>query len=291
MCCKYVSIKQYIESANAHNAYGAFVDGVAVCEGYAEAFQVLLHRVGIRSYLVEGASINPSTGQSENHEWNAVEIDGNFYYVDVTWDDQSEYLFHAYFNVPESVLTRDHAINVMAYETPECNSSDMFYFNVEGGIINDLNVSDVSAAFNGGYNGEIYLNSNDDFFTWFDSNVYNIIQEIGIANNVAYYGYINLGNEYKIIFTPRNPVTATPTETPTPIPTPAPTPTVIYGDVNGDTFVNKKDDLALRKYLADPEGFEIDLEAANVFYDSIVNKKDLLRLKQYLADPDVVLGP
>ena len=66
---------------------------------------------------------------------------------------------------------------------------------------------------------------------------------------------------------------------------------VKYGDVNRDTFVNKKDDLAMRKYLADPEGFEIDLEAANVFCDSTVNKKDLLLLKQYLADPDVQLGP
>ncbi len=62
-----------------------------------------------------------------------------------------------------------------------------------------------------------------------------------------------------------------------------------YGDVNSDTFVNKKDDLAMRKYLADPT-YTIDLEAANVFYDSAVNKKDLLRLKQHLADPDVVLG-
>ena len=65
---------------------------------------------------------------------------------------------------------------------------------------------------------------------------------------------------------------------------------VIYGDLNGDTFVNKKDDLAMRKYLADPT-YEIDLEAANVFYDNTVNKKDLLRLKQHLADPDVLLGP
>ena len=288
----------YNEATHAHNAYGALVGGVAVCEGYAEAFQVLLHKVGIRAYLVEGSSINPSTGQPEGHEWNAVEIDGNFYYVDVTWDDQGEYLFHSYFNIPESVLTRDHEINVVAYERPECTSTEMFYFNVEGGIIDNLNVSDVSAIFNGGYYGEMYLNSNVDFYAWFSENDYNIVKEIGIANNVTSYRYVNLGSEYKIVFTPLNPVTPTPTATPTatltptptPTPTPVPTPTVIYGDVNGDTFVNKKDDLAMRKYLADP-AYEIDLEAANVFYDSAVNKKDLLRLKQHLADPDVVLGP
>ena len=66
-------------------------------------------------------------------------------------------------------------------------------------------------------------------------------------------------------------------------------PEIIYGDVNSDTFVNKKDDLAMRKYLADPT-YEIDLEAANVFYDNAINKKDLLRLKQHLADPEITLG-
>ena len=66
-------------------------------------------------------------------------------------------------------------------------------------------------------------------------------------------------------------------------------PVFIYGDVNGDTLVNKKDDLAMRKYLADPT-YTIDLEAANVFYDDAINKKDLLRLKQHLADPEIMLG-
>ena len=45
---------RYDESDNAHNAYGALVEGVAVCEGYAESFQYLLHRAGIQSYLALG---------------------------------------------------------------------------------------------------------------------------------------------------------------------------------------------------------------------------------------------
>ena len=63
----------------------------------------------------------------------------------------------------------------------------------------------------------------------------------------------------------------------------------IYGDVNGDGVVNKKDDLAMRKYLAD-SNYEIKLKAADVFYDKNINKKDLLKLKQYLAGQRVVLG-
>ena len=59
-------------AAYAHSAYGALVQGKAVCEGYAKAFQVVLRRAGIQSFLITGSSVNPSTGTSEGHAWNAV---------------------------------------------------------------------------------------------------------------------------------------------------------------------------------------------------------------------------
>ena len=64
----------------------------------------------------------------------------------------------------------------------------------------------------------------------------------------------------------------------------------LYGDVNHDGAVNKKDSLALKKYLADASN-PCDLAAADVNDDGTVNKKDSLRLKQYLAGWDVTLGP
>lgn len=63
----------------------------------------------------------------------------------------------------------------------------------------------------------------------------------------------------------------------------------IYGDVNSDGVVNKKDSLLLKRYLAD-NTVEIDKKAADVNADNSVNKKDSLRLKQYLAGWDVKLG-
>ncbi len=49
-----------------------------VCEGYAEAFKLLCDSMDIPCVIIT----------SETHEWNAVQMDdGNWYYVDVTFND------------------------------------------------------------------------------------------------------------------------------------------------------------------------------------------------------------
>lgn len=116
----------YAESGNAHNAYGALVEGVAVCEGYAEAFQALLHRVGIRSFIVTGES------RAQAHGWNIVRIDGEWYHVDLTWDDQGDTLFHAYFNITDAEIREDHAVYETSYALPACTSAAANYFTHEG---------------------------------------------------------------------------------------------------------------------------------------------------------------
>lgn len=62
-----------------YTAYGALVNGVAVCEGYAKAYKYLLEQVDIHAFLCSSLEIG--------HMWNVVEIDGKYYHVDVTWDD------------------------------------------------------------------------------------------------------------------------------------------------------------------------------------------------------------
>ncbi len=61
------------------SAYGVFVKRTAVCQGYALAYKYLLNQVGIDCYMV--------TSDAMDHAWNLVELDGQYYQVDVTWDD------------------------------------------------------------------------------------------------------------------------------------------------------------------------------------------------------------
>lgn len=63
----------------SYSMYGALIKGTAVCQGYAEAYLYLLREVGIYSYLCESSALY--------HAWNIVEINGEEYHVDVTWDD------------------------------------------------------------------------------------------------------------------------------------------------------------------------------------------------------------
>jgi len=66
-------------AANTGNAYGCLVEGSCVCAGYAEAFQLIALRAGLKSVRVG----------SGNHAWNLVRIDGKWYHIDSCWDDTS----------------------------------------------------------------------------------------------------------------------------------------------------------------------------------------------------------
>ena len=61
------------------SAYDILICGNGVCEGYAQAYNMLLERVGISSIMV--------TSYDMNHAWNLVNIDNEWYHVDTTWDD------------------------------------------------------------------------------------------------------------------------------------------------------------------------------------------------------------
>lgn len=81
-----VKYDETISKQNIYNIYGALIGRNCVCEGYAKSFKYLLDGFGIPSTLVIGKATN-SEGISENHAWNYVQINNNWYAVDVTWDD------------------------------------------------------------------------------------------------------------------------------------------------------------------------------------------------------------
>ncbi|MFR2712288.1 MAG: DUF4214 domain-containing protein, partial [Frisingicoccus sp.] len=68
------------ETFNVHSAYGAAVEGKAVCQGYSLLLYRLLQELGIKNRMISGEAGGVS------HIWNIVEIDGYWYNMDTTWD-------------------------------------------------------------------------------------------------------------------------------------------------------------------------------------------------------------
>lgn len=84
----------------SHTAYGVLISGKGICGGYSDAMAIFLNRLNINNYKIS----------SDNHIWNYVKLDNNWYHLDLTWDDPIS-------NTGENILTHNFfLINTQALE-------------------------------------------------------------------------------------------------------------------------------------------------------------------------------
>ncbi len=87
----------------AHSIVGVFEGRGAVCEGFAKAFQLLMNLCEEDVIYVSG------DGNGEAHAWNVIRINGVWYGVDVTWDDNNEETYpYLYFCLSEDAFSASH---------------------------------------------------------------------------------------------------------------------------------------------------------------------------------------
>lgn len=92
--------------------YGTLCGGEAACEGYAKTAKYLLDALGIPCFVVLGNSTPPGS-RTEGHMWNAVQLDGEWYHLDLTWDDPvlekgGDLIRYSYFNVTDEAIGKTH---------------------------------------------------------------------------------------------------------------------------------------------------------------------------------------
>lgn len=101
-----------VHAAAPFTAYGALVDGKAVCAGYARAFVMLCQAAGLDAICV--------ADEGMNHGWNAVRLEGKTYFIDCTFDDpvpdRGEYVSHEYFLRTAEELAETHTWDRAFYE-------------------------------------------------------------------------------------------------------------------------------------------------------------------------------
>lgn len=92
-------------------AESVLLEGAGQCQGYSEAFGLLLELSGISTRIVSGSAAG-SDGIYVAHAWNQVRINGVWYNADITWDDPvpdtGDYASRTYMNRSDDFMRADH---------------------------------------------------------------------------------------------------------------------------------------------------------------------------------------
>lgn len=112
---------------DSYSAYGVLFNGTAVCQGYAMATQLLLELAGIETQIVSG------TANGGGHAWNKVKLDGEYYNLDVTWDDPvpdtAGEISYSYFNITDKELSEDHKWETAGWPAATATRYDYYEYN------------------------------------------------------------------------------------------------------------------------------------------------------------------
>lgn len=140
----------YETKSSPHSAYTLFKEGKGVCQAYALASYKLLDAVGIDNYYVKGVA------GSENHAWNKVKLDGEWYNLDVTWDDPisasgEDILSYDYFLISDKKLAKSHRPDKNNFPPARDEKYEVFR-----GIINPIDYKEELYYVNREDGGRIY---------------------------------------------------------------------------------------------------------------------------------------
>lgn len=90
------------ESDLSHIPYHLFQKGVAVCDGYTSAYNLLLKLEGIDCYAYI----------TEDHLWTVATLDGVEYHIDTTWGDVGDKASTFYFAMDPGESLMEHGVTI-----------------------------------------------------------------------------------------------------------------------------------------------------------------------------------
>ena len=127
------------------SAYSGFVWKQTVCAGYAKCFAYMMHKMGIPCVVLLGYA-------GEAHAWNQLYLDGDYYVMDVTWDDPignpANTYYYNYFNITEGEISKNHTRgreNITIFTSlPMANGTAYSFQNYYGGAAYGTNFDAVN---------------------------------------------------------------------------------------------------------------------------------------------------
>lgn len=147
-------VSYHLSSPYNQSAYSAMVNGESVCAGYARAFQYLMMELSIPCYYCTGYA-------GESHAWNIIELEGEYYHVDVTWDDAAPEQYD-YFNCTDADYASTHRREDLSVYLPACNGTAYGNLATDSAEEEEKTGRSLEEA---GYTEEDVLWSLEDYFT------------------------------------------------------------------------------------------------------------------------------
>ena len=208
----------YEENPKDQDIRSVFLDKKSVCAGYSRAFLYLCQKANIPCIYVEGIVNN-----KDLHAWNEVELDGDYYGVDVTWGDpvfegdtkyetEDEPISYTYLNVSDQDMFKTHKIDCIIkkisktdqqFTYPTCTANKYNYYIQEGAYFDTYNRGDVgnyiaSKFLNSGLknleikfsNSVAFNNAMDDLFSDNRHYIYSILDSYGSTFKNASVTYV-----------------------------------------------------------------------------------------------------
>ena len=141
----------YDHSGTNVHAQEALTNGITTSQGYAECFELMSELAGLEATMVAGLAQN-NNDDIVKHVWNQVKIDGDWYNVDVTFDDPSKNSSkkkedhsknsYEYFLITSEELEKNHTAEVYFEEEKSCNKfhdrNEIYAFAADSGLYGEV---------------------------------------------------------------------------------------------------------------------------------------------------------
>ncbi|MCF0131661.1 MAG: hypothetical protein HUJ71_08015 [Pseudobutyrivibrio sp.] len=132
-------------SEDNQNIVSVFLNQRTVCQGYSDAAWYMLEELGVPCTVITG------NAHGEPHAWNLVKMDGNYYYMDVTWGNsrylstdsmEEKHVNYAYMSMTTDELLATHELDT-DFIVPNCFASEDNYFVKESRYFDSWDVGGI----------------------------------------------------------------------------------------------------------------------------------------------------
>ena len=128
------------ENGPENGSYGAIIDRKTMCQGYAEAMQLLLTcYTNIENEMITGTAQSAQGEPWIGHAWNMVKMEDQYYHIDVTFDDPQENeslaISHFYFAQNDTIMSSNHKWEPGYF--PVSEGEEFFYYKKSGLFANN----------------------------------------------------------------------------------------------------------------------------------------------------------